>query len=374
METEIKINGQESEKVSDIFKDSKHNHVSIFVHDCPDPDAMACAVSFNYIAKKFKKTSTIYYGGDISHAQNKALINVFSFDMVHIEDLDNKQVEVHKESIRNSIVVLLDTSTFGFGNCQSVKTLFKGEEHPEPDLIVDHHLYEYKGSAEYINKSVGSCSTICYKLLTNLRIKLDERIKTILFLGLMKDTDDFRQESSLTSVDRDVYKTLKEKIDLESYLRVVNCMKPRALINLKGLAYNQYNRQTGNCVVCGVGYIKPSQRSLLAEICDDLMQYDEIERCVCMGLIDEGIGDKKYLVASFRNSGDTINTHEFIRSIFGKEGAGGRKGSGGARIELGEITRNTIDGLNGNDDQLNSFFESIYLAYSDKILNEIKNQ
>lgn len=374
MPEEIKINGIETEQIRNVFSNNEKEHVAIFTHDNPDPDAIVSAVAVSLIAKKFKKQFTIYYGGEISHIQNKALINVFEINIKKISDFDQEQIDKTKEKIKSSIIFLVDTSMFGLGNGKGIQTIV--EEGTNPDVIIDHHSYDPVANSVVINKSVASCSTIMTKLLNALKIKLDQNMKTLLLIGLMKDSDNLRQEDILTNLDFEVYNFLKAKMSLDLYLRVMNCPKPRILISFKGKAYRDYFKQRGNSVVCGIGYVRSSQVSMIAEISDDLMQYDELERCFCIGVEDDGLGSEKYLRVSCRNTGDTINTHDFIRSIFGKEGAGGRKGAGGARIELGTVSSNVIDSMNlsGDNDKKEEYFKIIFESYSEKILKGLLEQ
>ncbi|HUS49486.1 MAG TPA: DHH family phosphoesterase [Candidatus Paceibacterota bacterium] len=368
----IKINGTETEKVSTVLRTSKKKRVAIFCHDSPDPDCIASAEGFRHIAKKFKKEVQVYYGGEINHIQNRALCNVFDISMINISDLDERQIEAHSEMLKESIIVVLDTSMFLFGNCQGPKILM--EQNVEPDIIIDHHNYDISvnDKVTFIKKQTGSCSSIIFMILKQLKVKMNERLKTILFLGLLKDTDDFKHKDIITNVDIDVYNALKNNIDFQKYLRVTNCPKPMALIELKAKAFNKYIKQTGNCIVCGVGFIPPSQRALLAEICDDLMQYDEVEKSMVLGIVDEGFGLSKYFVSSFRSGGDTVDAHEFVRKIFGKDGAGGRRGASGSSVLLDDIAKHTIDRFSENVEKKESYFNLLYQAYSDRILQEIK--
>jgi len=165
---------------------------------------------------------------------------------------------------------------------------------------------------------------------------------------------------------------LRQKIDLDSYLRILHCPKPRALIDLMGLALHKYIMQSGNSVVCGVGFLKSQQRSLIAEISDYVLGHGEIENCIVIGLIVDGVGTNKMLSASFRHTGDIVNANEFSKRIFGNIGSGGRKGAGGALIKLGDTTSMVIDSLVGDQKKLDDFFSSIFIAYANKILAEIK--
>lgn len=371
-----KINGNEVSKISSFFSSVskvKGKEVFIFCHDSPDPDAIASALAVREISKKFKIKSSIYYGGEITHSQNKAMINVLDIPIMKIEDIDEDQIDKIKKKIKNGAIVVVDTPFFCRGNCLGPEILVDKNKR-KADLIIDHHEFYEEDADICINKPVGSCSTILVKILRSLKVRIDKRMSTALYIGLMKDTDQLNQKEAITDDDIESHKYLKDKIDFDDYLRILNCPKPNILILLKGLALNRYILQKGNCVISGVGFIKFPHRSLLAEIADDLMCHDQVEKCFVIGIADDGIGSKKYLVSSLRHTGDILDASEFARKVFGKNGSGGRRGAGGAMIELGHVLSTTIDFLSGDEEKLNYFFDSIFTAYSNKILSEIQIQ
>jgi len=57
------------------IKDSEEP-INVIMHNVPDPDAMGSAIGVQFLLRKLGKDSQIYYGGEISHPQNKTLVNV----------------------------------------------------------------------------------------------------------------------------------------------------------------------------------------------------------------------------------------------------------------------------------------------------------
>lgn len=369
-------------------EDKKDSKVFIFCHSSPDPDCMASALAMRELCNIYGLTSVIYYGGEINHTQNKAMMNVLDIPMRDIGALDPELLEDLKKEIYNdkNIVVIIDTSHFyGSGNCGYTKVLFDNEKPAKVDVIIDHHeetAFSEKTKIN-INKKVGSCSTIFVNIFETLSARhleegedysplnyVSSSLATALYLGLMKDTDELNAKHILTEADENAYSILKEKIDFGLYLRIINCPKPRILIDLEGVAKFKYINQKGNCVVSGVGFIKSPHRALIAEICDDLMTHDQVEKCVVLGIVDDGIGGNKYLVASFRSTGDVVDADKFIKKIFGKDGSGGRKGAAGANIVLDQILSKVLDV--SNEESRERLFEAIYRGYANSILQEIE--
>lgn len=346
----------------------------IFCHDNPDPDCMASALAVKAIAEKYGKKSTIVYSGEITHTQNKAMINVLDIKMVRIEEIDSESKESLEKRLKSTsaLIVAVDTSCWLSGNCR-VAAFFKDTEIKTPHIVFDHHEQTpvAQGAPIYIHRKTGSCSSIMLRVLKDLGIKFENNLATALFLGLMKDTDDMNSTHILDEWDHDANETLRERFDFETYMRIVNCPRPRTLIDLEGLAKGRYLSQNENTVISGVGIIKPVYRALLAEICEDMMSHDLVEKCLILGITDDGVaGSHKKLVAAFRNTGDIIDTNAFIQQVFGKEGSGGRKGAGGAMIDLGPVLSMMID--KASDKEKENIFSLILHAYTQKALNEIE--
>jgi nanoRNase/pAp phosphatase (c-di-AMP/oligoRNAs hydrolase) len=195
-----------------------------------------------------------------------------------------------------------------------------------------------------------------------------------LYLGINTDTHDLKGEGT-SEGDHRAYESLKERIDLEKYLKVFNYPKPSALLDLRKKAY-QTIQTSSTLAVASVGIITPQQRSLVAELCEEILEIESIETAVVMAVVDEGLKNKKYLVASFRSGLLAINTKDFMTKIFGKKGVGGRKGAGGASIPLDFIHCDTIDNIrsqHGDNGHLTSYTSHIFDSYAHKIKEEKEN-
>lgn len=372
--------GQYGDLVSHLQQLAKNDKsLCIFCHDNPDMDCIAAALALRKIGEKYKVKSTIYYGGEINHSQNKAMINVFEVSMVKLSGLDQAQVDFHKKTALENSIALVDTSCFLSGNCHGPKAILlqdaleEGDERARPDIVIDHH--EDIGMTfdipVHYNKRYGSCAAIFVEMIRELKMRLDSHLATALYLGIIKDTDDLKSTTVVTENDIEAANYLKDRIDLDMFQKVINCPKPRKLLELEGLAKYKYFRCESNCVVSGVGFIKSPHSALPAEIADGIMRYDQVDRCVLLSIIDNGVGEPKFLVASFRCSGDVLDADDFIKRIFGKNG-GGRRGSAGAKKKLDEDYSSMID--LASDDEKEKLFSQMYNLYADKILNEIKIQ
>lgn len=352
---------------------AEQNTVAIICHDQPDPDCLASAMAMKVIAENFGKTATIYYGGELGHTQNRIMVNVLDIPLSRLDIDDDEDVaDDIRDYIDNSFVVVVDTSHFGCENCLGISSFIDKKQ--EPDMVIDHHDLNSRRTCSYLRRTYGSCATILYEMMLSLEIPVSRILATALYLGINTDTADLKGEGATTE-DHSAYESLKEKIDLEKYLKVFNYPKPSALLDLRKRAYADIHT-TSTLAVANIGVITPQQRSLVAELCEEILEIESIETAVVMAIVDEGLKTKKALVASFRSSLLAINTKDFMTKIFGKKGVGGRKGAGGANIPLDFIHCDTIDSIrsqHGDNGHLSQYISHIFDAYSIKIKEEKEN-
>ena len=146
-------------------------------------------------------------------------------------------------------------------------------------------------------------------------------------------------------------------------------------MRLEGLAKNAYLKESGNCTVSGIGFIKTGHAGVVSEIADNILStYQEVENVVVIGVTDDGIGKEKRIVASLRNSGDVLDSGDFIKKVFGKKFAGGRKGAAAASKPVDDVLSAIIDmavTADNPDLVLSGIFKKIFEVYAEKVLNVI---
>lgn len=345
----------------------ENNIISIICHDQPDPDCLASAMGIKEFLESKGFDVSIYYGGDLSHTQNRVMINVLNIPIIKL-DTEDESAEYIKNKINNSSIILVDTCHFKKDNCQSISNFVSKEK--TPLLIIDHHSVCQNVDCEYIHKIYGACSTIIYQILKENNVNINSILATALYLGISTDTDNLRSEGTVQE-DKNCFEELKQKIDTDLFLRIFNHPKPLAMLNIRGKTYNSMSIKD-NLFVSNVGIINPQQRSLLAEICEEILEIEAIETVVILGIIDDGYNKQKHLTASFRSRDIAIDTKDFLQNVFGKKNSGGRKGCGAARILLDETSCKVIDHLfnEENLEPLEKFIKPIFEVYKNKIEEE----
>lgn len=355
-------------------------NMGIFLHDSPDPDAMATGMGMALIGEKYGFKTNIYYGGEVTYTKNKAMIQILGINMVKIEDLkeDKEIMSAHRNFLDNSVIVVVDTCSWRTGNCRGPAYIFGRDEDQGviPNIIIDHHGQSPVGNDIIINRQYGSCSTIMVELLRDEDIQPDKVVATALYYGLMSDTDDMNRLEIIKEQDYEAQDYLKALIDFQFYLRIVNCKKPKVTMKLEGLAKHVYLRESGNCTVSGLGFIKTGHAGAVSEIADNILStYQEVENVVVIAITDEGLGKEKRIRASLRNSGDILDSDDFMKKIFGKKCAGGRKGAAAANKVIDDILAEMIDMASKSENverALETIFRQIFDSYADKIINEIQ--
>lgn len=330
------------------------NHVAIFVHDTPDPDALSSAFGLAYLLKQWGFNCEIFYDGYISHPQNKAMMNSFEFSLKKIE---------HFQEEEYNLKAIVDTSNTGKKNLRNVNFT--------PDIIIDHHNDLPDPESPIILKAkVGSTATLITLLLDYYDIFSDEveptpeeiEVATALMIGLKTDTKDFTM--NVSDYDKEAFPILIKRQDNQKVRNITNYPIPEDLFKAKSFAfYNGNYHRNGSMVVAGTGFIKEEHKDFNAIIADELIRGEGIEKVIVIGIIDY-----KAIVASVRTTQITTDTKEFCHRVFGEDVSGGKKGEGGAYIELSEDYKELL--FLADDDSKQAIWDTILKKYIDKVENE----
>ena len=171
-------------KLGEIF--SKRKHLYIFLHDNPDPDAIASGWAFQYLVKKkFNINSTIVYGGIIARAENQAMVKLLKIPLVPCSQI--------KPTLKY-YYALLDTQPKVGNNSLPDKIV--------PQLVIDHHPLknEFNSDFTFIRTEIGATATILFELIEYLGLDISTNLATALYYALSSETQDLGREAS----ERDV--------------------------------------------------------------------------------------------------------------------------------------------------------------------------
>jgi len=287
--------------------------VTIAMHDTPDPDAMGSAVGVQYLMKALGHSSTIIYSGDISHPQNKTLVNILNLVF---------QKRKSSETFDQNVICVdgVEKNTTG---CT-------------PSFVIDHHKNATSATHQIIDPAYGACSTLVYRLIREM---LGEKwyqkdqtdvtmIFTALLLGIRTDTNDLTSEN-MAIEDFAAYQDLLSVADKEALQKVMKYPLPRYLYDHRLSLHREGNSYESNgTFVGGVGFITGSQRDSIAVLAEEYARMETVNTSVIFAIVD-----KSTLQVSIRSSNISLDVGAMCTDLFGEYG-GGTSYKGGASIPL----------------------------------------
>jgi len=286
-------------------------HLAIVTHDNPDPDAIASAVALGLLAERTGCRASVCYYGDISHQENRALVNLLSFDLELLEPGDSLD--------EFDGFALVDHSRPGV-NDQLPSDL-------PIDIVIDHHPPRAPVEARFVDlrSEVGATSTLLVDYLERFGVAIPETVATGLLFGIFVDTKEFRREACVTDFEAAAF--LLPHADMKALQRIEDPSVTPDTVDTIGRAIDARQREGAVLLSC-VGYI--SDRDALAQAADRLLDMEGIQATVVYGVMDGTI------YASARARGAGIDLGEVLRDAFGQIGsAGGHADMAGAQIEMG---------------------------------------
>lgn len=292
--------------IEEISIEEKPN-INICVHSSPDPDATSSALAMSFILSHYGFTSTIYYDGEISHPQNKTIMNVLNISMHKAKDeIDGYNVCVdctpHNSVAKNAL------------------------------LVIDHHKNQNdKSKYTIIHSNYGACATIMWELIKELELDVSEEeniLSTALLLGIRTDTNDLISEN-MSKNDFIAYQELLDKSDKEAIQKVMNYPFPRYLYEKRLVLHEEGNSTESNGVfIGGIGMLPATQRDSIAILAEEYARMESVQTAVIFA-----ITDKKFLEVSVRSSNVSLDVNQMCADLFGDFG-GGTSYKGGAKIPL----------------------------------------
>ena len=128
----------------------KYDSVTIQCHDNPDADTIGAGFGlYTYFKSKGKNTRLIYSGKNRIHKANlKLMVDKLEIPILYLEDT---------EPYIDGLLITVDCQ-YGAGNVTRLKA--------ERVAVIDHHQIEIPNlELKEINSSLGSCSTLVWKMM-----------------------------------------------------------------------------------------------------------------------------------------------------------------------------------------------------------------
>ncbi|APX96083.1 DHH family phosphoesterase [Natronorubrum daqingense] len=318
--------------------------VAIVCHDNPDPDCLASALALERIATDHGvEEVTITYGGDISHQQNRAFVNMIDISLESIERLEIDDYDC---------IAFVDHSQPG-SNTELPAQI-------TPDIVVDHHPGEpIEVSFEDIRAEVGATATIFVEYLSELETELTTRLASALLFALHRERLDFVRAPTIREYEAAL--TVYPDADLETLEQLYGSAFSPGTIDAIGHAIATRERR-GSSLAASVG--RTTETDALPQAADYLLNLEGVDTVLVYGIIEDAIR------LSARSIDPRVHIGETLDSAFGDLGpVGGHHDMAGGRIGLGlfaddsndtdallafaggRLTRRFFDALNLDDDR-----------------------
>jgi nanoRNase/pAp phosphatase (c-di-AMP/oligoRNAs hydrolase) len=306
--------GDDADRVTRLLRVLRRidGRLAVVTHDNPDPDAIASALALVRIARSVGVGADACYFGDISHQENRALVNLLDLDLVRLQRGDDPLADYGG-------VALVDHSRPGVNDGLPEET--------RVDVVIDHHPPRGPVDARFpdLRHEVGATSTLLVDYLDRLGIDPDRTTATALLYGIRVDTKDFTREVSGRDFEAAAF--LLPYVDQSVLDRVETPSMSAEVLETTAKAIR--NREVSGPVgASGVGRIR--DRDALAQAADRLLAMEGLDVVLVHGILDDTI------YASGRSRGSAVDLGEVLRDAFDQIGsAGGHADMAGAQIPLG---------------------------------------
>ena len=161
-----------------VIEGSSQKRLLILCHNNPDPDTLASAFGFSYLLqKKFKMRCVMGYGGVMTRAENKAMVNRLRIPVKRMLYEDLRQY---------SAVALIDAQPMTGNNLIDFRTI------SHLLVVIDHHPLRknsLKSPFHDIRPTYGATSTIITEYLVAAELTPSRSLANALLYGIKTDTN-----------------------------------------------------------------------------------------------------------------------------------------------------------------------------------------
>jgi nanoRNase/pAp phosphatase (c-di-AMP/oligoRNAs hydrolase) len=291
----------------------------IYMHDNPDPDAMAAAMGLKQLVEDTTDlTATLALGGIVGRAENRAMVENLKVPLIPAEVLNTDHFDT---------LAIVDSQP-GTGNNSLPRDR-------TVDIIIDHHpARDESGRTPWcdIRPHLGATSTIVLQYLREKNIPVDASLATALFYAIRSETRDLGREA--TPAERDAYLFLIPMVDHHLMFRIQQPKLPRQYYEALDRALRMA-KVWGDVITVNLGVI--AYPDLVAEVADLLLDYEGAQFVLCCGRYG------KQMFVSMRTEPSQRRAGVLMRQLIGSDGASGGHGTtAGGRLFAPVTTDNEL--------------------------------
>lgn len=281
----------------------------IYMHDNPDPDALAAAWGLSHLfVHELGVSVTLAHGGIVGRAQNRAMVDSLGMSLTPVEMVKLEPTD---------LIAMVDSQPETGNN-----SLPPGHR---IDVVIDHHPRRPESDRAPwcdIRADLGATSTIVFEYLRNRKITVDAPLATAFFFALRTETRDLGREA--TESEREAYLLIVPSVDHALLYRMTHPKVSRAHFAALDRALRAAQIH-GELVAVNLGAL--GYPDLVAEIADLLLSYEQAKYVLCVGRF------RGLAYASLRTEASESRAGSIMRTIVGTDGAAGGHGTmAGARL------------------------------------------
>jgi nanoRNase/pAp phosphatase (c-di-AMP/oligoRNAs hydrolase) len=279
------------------------NNLLVYMHDNPDPDAMAAAMGLKHLAENTSEIQvTLALGGFVGRAENRAMVEKLRVPLIPAEFLNTDHFD--------TIAVIDSQPGTGNNSLPTNRTI---------DIVIDHHpAREDSARSPWcdIRPQLGATSTIVLQYLRELNVPIHTSLATALFYAIRSETRDLGREA--TAAERDAYLFLIPMVDHHLMFRIQQPKVPRQYYVALDRALRAANVWE-DVIAVNLGVM--AYPDLVAEVADLLLDYEGAQFVFCCGRFG------KQVFVSMRTEPSQRRAGALMRQLIGTDGAAGGHGT-----------------------------------------------
>ncbi len=302
----------------EVLQSGKGKEVAVFVHDDPDPDAIAAGMGLVRICEHLGLEAKLYHGGRLNRLENRFFARLVEAPLNRVEE--EEALIVVQRAHR---VVLVDVGRPGEHNVLPPDSV--------PNIVLDHHSTNREVcAADYcdVRPGVGSTSTMVTLHMQELGLVPDAKLAACLLYGIRTDTDHLRRNASPADMRASAY--LASLADQKLLDLVEHPPLSPDVVDVIGRGIEGRTR-AGDHLLAWCGQV--GSRDDLPHVADFLLNEEDVAAVFVFGQVGERI------LVSARSVTGGPHVGEIVKAALGDIGSGGGHATmaGGSLEVLGGV-------------------------------------
>jgi nanoRNase/pAp phosphatase (c-di-AMP/oligoRNAs hydrolase) len=283
----------------------------VFLHDNPDPDAIAAGWIIGELAKHIGVRYRIVYGGKVGRAENRTMVQLLKPPIHSLEERDRPM-----RFLKTDRNVLVDTQP-GVGNNSFPFRRLKCH------IVIDHHPVRSDLQADFtdIRPEQGCCTTMLLNYFRKSSLEPSPNMATAAAYAIISETQDLGREA--TRQDQEALQFLMPYVRLTVLGRIRHPARTRDYYQTIARAMQRVLVSRNSCI-CHIGSVYSPDA--VAEVADFLVAMERVTWCMVSGL------NGGRITVSIRTTHRRGNAERVMKNLIRNKGKGGGHGmmAGGA--------------------------------------------